>query len=128
MVRVASVLTILVAMAWSASQVLAAPSAARSGPCFPAGSKTLAVSDQLRVYKKANGARYGCVFKTGKRALLATPPKPLRAIRAGGLFAAYSQAPYFDGGLGDDVPWEVVSVGLCRRDGRRYKYIVATTR
>jgi hypothetical protein len=128
MVRAVSLVAILVAMAWSAGQVLAASSTAVPGECFPDGSRTLAQSNEARVYKGSNGARYGCLFKTGHRVRLASAARPLRAIRTAGPFAAFSEAPYHDGALDEDVPWTVFSIGLCRDDGRRFKYTVATTR
>ena len=88
----------------------------------------MARSAEARVFEKANGARYGCLYATGKRRLVATAAKPLRAIRAGGPFVAFSQASFHDGATDNDIPWEVFSVGLCRGDARRFKYIIATTR
>jgi hypothetical protein len=101
---------------------LGASAGAASPACGPAGSRTVVASKRAVIFHSRGGAFYGCLAARGKPVFLALDTLPLGTPHVAGPFAAFSRPAHHDGATDEDVPATVLSIGLCRSDGRRFKY------
>jgi hypothetical protein len=104
--------------------LVAASATARAAPsgCDPAGSTTVARSHDARLFTSRGGALYGCLFATQRPLFLNTGTLPVAAPRTRGPFAAFAVPAHHDGATDEEVRATIYSIGLCRRDARRFKY------
>jgi hypothetical protein len=94
-----------------------------SPPCDPAGSTTVARSADGRLFTSRGGALYGCLFAKSRPLFLVSGSLPAVTPRTRGPFAAFVRPAHHDGATDEDVRATIYSIGLCRRDARRFKYI-----
>ena len=94
--------------------------------CAGKAARVLARGDEALAYRAANGAYYGCLYRTGRSLFIRTAALPLHNVRSHGPFVAFSIQRYVNGEDGSDQPAAVFSIGVCRRDGRRFKHVGAS--
>jgi hypothetical protein len=102
---------------------IAATADGASSSCNPAGSVTVARSADGRLFTSRSGALYGCLFAAPRPLFLASGTLPVGTPRTRGPFAAFVRPAHHDGATDEDVRATLYSIGLCRRDARRFKYV-----